>query len=133
MSHKLYNDNYNKNIITKQDIISNDIHLIKEKLLGFKKVEEEEIEHISLGVWIKYLNENGKYRSGGVLIVNNYPTYIVLKNPSQNKSWSVNLKKNIIFISELKRNNVNKEIEKEKNILYKLYKKGLLEIIDEPN
>ena len=30
----------------------------------------------------------GKYRTGGVLTVNSYPDYFILKNPSMNKSWS---------------------------------------------
>lgn len=123
------------NSITKQDIISNDIELVKEKLQGYKQVEDKEVEHIALGTWVKYISKSGKFRFGGVLTVNQYPTYLVLKNPSQNKSWSVDLSKNILFISEKKELNTNiiknKDIEKEKNILYTLYKKGLLEIIED--
>lgn len=137
------------------------INELKKKLIHFKNIKKNEVDKIPLGIWIKYLSDEGLYRSGGVLICNGFPNYFMLKNPNNNKTWSVNLKINNIFISDKldlnnlykkkekqenenskkkssinnkdnnKENYIDKEIEREKEILYQLYKKGLLEIIDE--
>ena len=36
---------------------------------------------LDIGTWIKYVSHEGKYRTGGVLINNKAPEYLVLKNP----------------------------------------------------
>ena len=136
MSNNLYsNNNYNNSSLTQQQKISSDINQIKQNLEGFKLAKDKELESISLGSWIKYISKTGLYRVGGVLTVNQAPTYFMLKNPSINKSWSVDLTKNYIYIKkdnslDKKNTNQKKEEEKEKDILYKLYQQGLLEIIE---
>lgn len=136
MSNNLYsNNNYNNSGLTQQQKISSDINQIKQNLEGFKLAKDNELESISLGSWIKYVSKTGLYRVGGVLTVNQSPTYFMLKNPSINKSWSVDLTKNYIYIKkdnniDKKNTNHKKDEEREKDILYKLYQQGLLEIIE---
>ena len=127
--NKLYNGSINtQNETTQQDIISNDCDLIKQHLQNYIQIKGKKIKDLNLGIWIKYITNTGKFRTGGVLTVNSFPEYLVLKNPTLNKSWSVNLKTNSIFIKE---NLFDKKEEKrEKEVLYKLYKQGLLEIIE---
>jgi hypothetical protein len=59
-----------------------------------------------------------------------YPDYIMLVNTSNNLSWSVQLKDNIIYIPDQRKVNYKKdEKDKEKLIkekLYEMYQKGKL-------
>ena len=82
---------------------------------------------ISCGSWIKYITNEGKYRSGGILKQNKAPDYFILKSPYNNKSWSVSLEKNEIYLKTTQ-NGFDKQIEK--NNLYKLYEAGLVQITD---
>lgn len=136
ISSNLYsNNNYKNTGLTQQQKISSDINHIKQNLEGFQLAKDKNLESIPLGSWIKYISKTGLYRVGGVLTVNQAPTYFMLKNPSINKSWSVDLTKNYIYIKkdtnlDQKTTNQKKEEEREKDILYKLYQQGLLEIIE---
>lgn len=136
MSNNLYSNNkYNNPNLTQQQKISSDIEQIKQNLEGFQLSKDKDLKSIPLGSWIKYISKTGLYRVGGVLTVNQAPVYLMLKNPSINKTWSVDLSKNYIYIKKnlsLDTININqkKEEEREKNILYKLYQQGLLEIIE---
>lgn len=122
---KIDQDDYIRPEYTKQDIISSDKEQIKKKLEGWILVPEDYTYRIDCGIWIKYINKNGSFRNGGLLIKNSSPEYFVLKNPIKNISWSVNLKDNHIFIE----NEEEKEKEKNmKNVLYNLWKKGDIEI-----
>lgn len=120
---------YQRDSITQQDLISNDIHLFNQKMKNFVQIHAENYEDIDTGVWIRYISDEGKYRSGGILVVNNAPTYFILKNPFKNLCWSVNLDKNIIFMK-----NINNARERmiQKNNLFRLYEEGLIEILDTP-
>ena len=114
-------DNYDRPEITKQDVISSDKEKIKKKLEGWILVPEDYTYRIDCGIWIKYINKNGSFRNGGILIKNSSPEYFVLKNPIRNISWSVNLKDNHIFIEDQE----EKEKEKKmKQLLYDLRKNG---------
>ena len=136
MSNNLYSNNkYNNSSLTQQQKISSDIEQIKQNLEGFQLSKDKDLKSISLGSWIKYISKTGLYRVGGVLTVNQAPVYFMLKNPSINKTWSVDLSKNYIYIKKdlsLDTKNINqkKEEEREKSILYKLYQQGLVEIIE---
>tara|TARA_B100001057_G_scaffold415416_1_gene432933 strand:- start:51 stop:467 length:417 start_codon:yes stop_codon:yes gene_type:complete len=136
MSNNLYKNNqYNSSELTQQQKISSDIKQIKQNLESFKLAKEKDLPLLPLGIWIKYVSKTGLYRVGGVLTVNQAPVYFMLKNPSINKSWSVDLTKNHIYIKkdinlDQKSINQKKEEEREKDILYKLYQQGLLEIIE---
>ncbi len=122
---KLNDDNYIRPDKTEQDIISNSSKELKKRLEDFVKVPRKLIKELPLGVWIKYVSKEGKYRSGGILWKNEGPVYIILKNPGLNKTWSVNLSTNNIYIP-------NKEIgenkEAIKNKLYTLYKNGQISL-----
>ena len=114
--------------ITEHDIITQNIDLFQEKLIGYVQIYDEHYENIDIGIWIKYISQDGKYRSGGILIINKAPLYFILKNPFNNISWSVNLSENIIFMKNIS-NNRTKMIEK--NNLYKLYEAGMIKIVEE--
>jgi hypothetical protein len=119
---------YKRPKITKQDIISNNTNLFKEKLQHFIQIHPENYEDINNGIWIRYISNEGKYRSGGQLIINKAPNFFILKNPFNNITWSVNLNNNIIFIKNM---GIQQDKMVEKNNLYKLYEAGLVKILDE--
>lgn len=72
--------------------------------------------HLSSGTHIQYIElyeGNYRYKSGGIIITNKYPDYIVLSNGRS--SWSVQLKNNIIF----KQKSIQDIITIYENIIYK--------------
>ena len=122
-------NNCNRPEITNHDIISNDVELFKKKLEGFVQIHADNYEDIETGLWIKYVSNEGKYRSGGILKVNKSPDYFVLKSPYNNITWCVNLQKNVFFIKDV---SCFREKMIQKNNLFKLYEAGLVKILDEP-
>ena len=120
-------NNYIRPEITQQDLISQNPEVVKEKLKGFIMIFPQHYCEISCGSWIKYITNEGKYRSGGILKQNKAPDYFILKSPYNNKSWSVSLEKNEIYLKTTQ-NGFDKQIEK--NNLYKLYEAGLVQITD---
>ena len=122
---KIDQDDYVRPEITKQDIISSDKDQIKKKLENWILVPEDYTYRVDCGIWIKYINKDGAFRNGGVLIKNASPDYFVLKNPIKNISWSVNLKENHIFIEDLEKKEKEKKM---KDLLYELWKNGDIEI-----
>jgi len=119
---------YKRPKFTKQDIISNNAELFEKKLHNFIQIHPENFEDINTGIWIRYISNEGKYRSGGQLIINKAPNFFILKNPFNNITWSVNLNNNIIFIKNM---GLQQDKMIEKNNLYKLYEAGLVKILDE--
>jgi len=72
--------------------------------------------NLSSGTHIQYVElyeGNFRYKSGGIIITNKYPDYIVLSNGRS--SWSVQLKNNIIF----KQKSIQDIITIYENIIYK--------------
>ena len=127
---RLGEDSYIKPEFTEQSIISSDIDEMKNKLNNFIRVEESFFENIPCGIWVKYVSKaEGLYRSGGILIKNASPTYLILKNISKNLTWSVDLKKNYIYMQNIKE---KEELNLRKDNLYKLYEAGFIEILDQP-
>jgi len=122
---KIDQDDYIRPEITKQDIISSDKEQIRKKLENWILVPEDYTYRVDCGIWIKYINKNGSFRNGGVLIKNASPEYFVLKNPIKSISWSVNLKENHIFIEDLEKKEKEKKM---KDLLYDLWKNGDIEI-----
>lgn len=118
-------DNYVKPSQTKQDILNSDKNMVIKDLNGFIKIDFDDCDELILGSRIKYISDEGEYRIGGTLIKNGFPNYIVLLSPYKKLTWSVNLKKNTIFMEDI-RNTQKEKIEK--NNLYKLYKAGMVEI-----
>jgi hypothetical protein len=116
---------YTRPTVTRQDEISRDPALIAEKLNGFIKIFPQHYDELHGGVWIKYLNEENKYRSGGVLKVNRAPEYFILRSPYTKKSWSVSLAGKTIYMRG-EDGRLDKMVEK--NNLYKLYEAGLVTI-----
>jgi hypothetical protein len=112
---------------TIQDKISKNPEELNKKMEGYIQIYPENYKDIECGIWVKYLTEDNKYRSGGILKMNRAPDYFVLKNSFNNLSWTVNLEKNKIFIK-----GTSNKLEKMviKNNLYKLYMAGLITIND---
>ena len=90
-------DNYVKDETTYQDTINEDKDKVLELLKDYVRIPYEFCEHLVLGAKIKYISNEGYFRTGGILTKNGFPNYIVLLNPYKKITWSVNLKK-IIFL-----------------------------------
>ena len=71
---------------TAQDLISKNPEEIAKKLDGFVQIHPENYSDIECGVWIKYITQDKKYRSGGLLKINKAPDYFILKSPYNNIS-----------------------------------------------
>ncbi len=124
------NNKFQREEVTNQDLISQDINEIKTRLQGFIQIHEDNYKDIDIGIWIRYISDEGKYRTGGILVHNKAPKYFVLKNPNNEITWSVNLEKNIIFMKDI---GAKRDEMIEKNNLYRLYLEGYVKILDEPD
>ncbi len=122
---KIGDDNYIRPEITKQDLISSNKDLMREKLKDWVLVPEDYTYRLDAGLRVRYISNKGEYRSGGILIKNGSPEYFVLKNPFKKLTWSVNLRENHIFVEDEGKKNEEKKI---KNVLFKLWKDGEIEI-----
>ena len=120
-------DNYVKDDTTYQDTINEDKDKVLELLKDYVRIPYDFCDHLVLGAKIKYISNDGYFRTGGILTKNGFPNYIVLLNPYKKITWSVNLKKNNIFMEDLRK--VEKE-KKDKDNLYKLYNAGMLVVKD---
>ena len=84
--------------------------------------------------WVKYYdNDKRKFRYGGILSKVEYPTYIMLKNPTTGAVWSVQLLNTILFINKENEERIRKKQqsikeEEAKDTLFKLYKAGRLNV-----
>jgi len=124
------NNTYVKPQITQQDRINSNVDEIKSRLNDCIQIHPDNFKDIDLGIWIKYITSEGKYRSGGVLISNKAPEYFVLKNPRNEITWSVNLDNCSIFMKDI---GAKRDEMIEKNNLYRLYQAGYVKITDEPD
>ena len=124
---RISGDDYIKNKITIQDNLNEDRDTIINSLEGYIQIPYKFCDKLILGERIKYITDEGLFRTGGVLIKNGFPNYIVLLNGYKKLTWSVNLKTNNIFMEDL----IEKEkVKKEKENLYKLYKAGMIQIVE---
>lgn len=91
--------------------------------------------------WIRYYNvEKRLFRVGGLLLKSGYPEYIMLINPKQNVTWSVQLKNNIIYIQDPRKQEMTRRQKEEerrakkekermvKEKLYEMYQNGKLAV-----
>jgi hypothetical protein len=99
---------------------------IKEKLSGFRTLNEKNYKYLLtlpiFKTWIRYYNPKTKqFRIGGLLMkVDPELRFIMLVNTGLKKSWSVQLKDNIIFVPDPKyENDINKQNKDDKDIKYK--------------
>ena len=116
---------------TMQEIISNNIELLNEKMRDFVEIHPDNYEDINRGIWIKYITHENKYRSCGIVLCNKAPHYIYIYKSKSIFKWNKKKKNNKIFIKDEYGNKVQEMIEK--NNLYKLYKAGYVKILDEPD
>jgi hypothetical protein len=123
--NRIGKDNYQKPEITFHDEINEDKDKIINLLEGYIRIPYNFCDKLILGNKIKYISEGGLFRTGGILIKNGFPDYIVLLNGYKKLTWSVNLKTNNIFMEDTREKD---KIKKEKDNLYKLYKAGVLKI-----
>jgi hypothetical protein len=124
------NNTYVKPTITPQDKINSNVDAIKSRLNDCVQIHPDNYKDIDIGIWIKYITTEGKYRSGGVLICNKAPDFFVLKNPKNDITWSVNLNNCSIFMKDI---GAKRDEMIEKNNLYRLYQAGYIKINDEPD
>ena len=108
-----------------QDKISEDPQLIKEALAGLYYVPQTEVARLPKYIWIRYITNQGKYRTGGILWGNFYPKHLVLLNPKSRYPWRVQIATNHFYIRDNKAK-LREKYEKEK--LHELYLDGKLEI-----
>ena len=125
---RINQDYYQKETISIQDQINEDKDKVIAALKDFVRIPYEYCEHLVLGARVKYISDQGMFRTGGILIKNGFPEYIVLLNGYKKLTWSVNLRTNNIFMEDLR---VKDKIKKEKDNLYKLYEAGLLKVKNE--
>lgn len=118
-------DQYIKPPETRQDIMNENKELVIKDLEGYVKVDYDDCDELILGSKIKYITNEGNYRVGGILTKNGFPNYIVLLSPYKKITWSVDLRKNTIFMEDVRK---TKKEKIEKDNLYKLYKAGMIEI-----
>lgn len=123
-------DSYQKETNCIQDQINADKDKVMSALKDYVRIPYEYCPHLVLGSKIKYISDEGLFRTGGILIKNGFPDYIVLLNGYKKVTWSVNLKKNNIFMEDLR---VRQKVKKEKDNLYKLYQAGLLRVKGDDN
>lgn len=92
---------------------------VKQKLKNFTLVTQNKIKDLDVGTFIRYVEvlEDGtyKYKPGGAIKVNKAPEYLVLI--SNNKSWSVQLSKHVVFVERFE--DVRKDLEHENKKLKK--------------
>ena len=124
------NNKYIKPTITPQDKINSNIDEVKSRLTDSIQIHPDNYKDIDIGIWIKYITSEGKYRSGGILICNKAPEFFVLKNPKNEITWSVNLNNCTIFMKDI---GAKRDEMIEKNNLYRLYQAGYIKINDEPD
>ena len=75
---KLGEDGYKKPDVTFQDTINEDKEKIIGLLEGYIRIPYNFCDKLILGSKIKYISDEGLFRTGGILIKNGFPDYIVL-------------------------------------------------------
>ena len=117
---------------TKQDNFSKaDILKRLEGYVPLRTMEEKKIltQLPTFKTWIRYINSSTKqFRTGGLLMKVSYPDYIMLVNPSQQLTWSVQLKDNIIYIKDPKETLLKKNEDELKEKLFHMYQTGHLSL-----
>lgn len=122
---RIADDGYIKEDNCLQDQLNDDRDRVVASLEDYIRIPHKYCESLVLGSRIKYISNEGKFRTGGILIKNGFPEYIVLLNGYKKLTWSVNLRNNNIFMEDLR---VKEKVKKEKDNLYKLYEAGLLKV-----
>ena len=125
---RIGDDNYVKPEYSKHDELNEDSEKVIALLKDHIRVPYELLNDIIVGTRIKYITNEGLFRTGGILTKNGFPDYFVLLNPYKKLTWSVDLRKNNIFMEDLR---LKQKEKAEKDNLYKLYKAGMLRIKDD--
>ena len=71
-------DSYQKETNCIQDQINADKDKVMSALKDYVRIPYEYCPHLVLGSKIKYISDEGLFRTGGILIKNGFPEYIVL-------------------------------------------------------
>ncbi len=105
-------DAYEKPIITYTEKLSKSD--VRQLLYDYEEIKDiEDLQKIEPGTHIRYFEDKDgemKFRTGGIMTVNQYPTYIVLANGKI--SWSVQIGQ-CIFFRRITIKEVRDEYEKE--------------------
>ena len=79
---------------------------IAERLVGFTKLEDNNLSKLKLSMLIRYFAKDKssgrmKFRMGGILTsIDDAGRYIMLKNPTNNRGWSVQIKNATIYYKD---------------------------------
>ncbi len=101
-----------------QDKISENPQAIKEALSGLYYVPTPEVAKLPKYIWVRYINHQGLYRTGGILWGNYYPRYLLLLNPKTRYPWKIGIVKNHFYVRDCKAK-LRERYEKDK--LHQLY------------
>ena len=71
--HRINQDNYIKETHTIQDSINEDKDKVIKSLNNFIRIPYKYCEHLVLGSRIKYISNEGLFRTGGILIKISFP------------------------------------------------------------
>ena len=98
------NGEYIRPDVTLQDKISKDPAEIKKRLKDYQSIDRDDYKYVRPGTFIRYLkkisNNRVKYCHGGMLVINAYPAYWILKNKLSDgkvRMWSVQLQSDNIY------------------------------------
>lgn len=100
---------------------------IKEKLVGYKKLQNKDFCTLKMGDNIRY-SINNEFRGGGKVKLVKFPQYLVCMNVVKNLSWSVQMTDPTLIIWVKTKEAQAKEREDQKNHIaemekvYKMYK-----------
>jgi len=107
---KLSDDKYIRPEKTATDLLSPEE--IEMRLKNYEQVDINDIEKLSNPTRIQYfeiIDDNYRYRQGGILIINKYPDYLVLEGKNA-KTFCVQIK-NHVFYKEKDYDKLKKEFE----------------------
>jgi hypothetical protein len=98
---------------------------IKKKLEGYTECKGKDIKSLETGDRIRY-EKDSEFKIGGVIKFIKPETYLVLINPINKATWSVQLKDPTLKVWMRKKKTIQKEQADMKRI-YEMYKQGKLE------
>lgn len=93
---------------------------IEKEMKEYNLINEKKYKFIEKDELIKYFTSKGEYRIGGIVLENNYPDSLILKQISGDITWPVYFNRGNVLYS---RNKVIKKDNKEIEIAMSIYNK----------
>jgi len=131
-------DEFKREYVKKQPLNINndeDIPAIKTALKNYVKIEDRHIGKIPVGCYVRYIDRetgvlmrgNTVFKQYDALDTHNYQ-FILLGTYFRNRFYKLRKDRYIFFVKDT---TVKEQIAQEKEHLYKLYKQGLLQLVEE--